>query len=262
MSFFLINPINLLPWNIHDSIIKGIKSEKLLGVTKDSNFAFEEHINSLCRHSIQKLRALSWLSPNKKRILFKMFVTFQFNDCPLVWMCHSWTFNRINNIHHRTRRILYQDKKSSFEKLLQKDKSVSVHMKNLQHLATEIFKIKKSLSPIIMHEVFNLQENESYNLRKGIHLAGRNMHIALFGTDTISSSGPNLWKLISDKIKHALILSTFKAKDKSWTISNCPCRLCKILVKDLDFVEVVRVSNGIHTNACNIACFLKKKIEF
>ena len=51
-------------------------------------------------------------------------------------------------------RILYQDEKSSFEKLLQKDKSVSVHMKNLQYLATEIFKVKNSLSSIIMNEIF------------------------------------------------------------------------------------------------------------
>ena len=88
-------------------------------------------------------------------------------------------------------------------------------MKNLQHLATETFKVKNSLSPVIMKEVLNFQENESYNLRKSIHLASRNIHSAHFGTDTISSSGPNLWKLISDKIKHALTLSAFKAKDKS-----------------------------------------------
>ena len=48
-----------------------------------------------------------------------------------------------------------------------------------------------------------------------IHLPSRNMHTALFGTDTISTSGPNLWKLRSDKIKHASILSAFKAKNKS-----------------------------------------------
>ena len=71
-------------------------------------------------------------------------------------------------MRHRALRILYQDKKSSFEKLLQKGKSASVRMKNLQCLATEIFKVKNSLSPIIMHEVFNFQENENYNLRKGI----------------------------------------------------------------------------------------------
>ena len=90
-----------------------------------------------------------------------------------------------------------------------------------------------------MNEVFNFQENERYNLTSGIHLAGRNMHNAHFGTDTISSLGPKLWKLTPDKIiKHASTLSAFKAKIKTWTINNCPFRLCKIFVKDLGFVEV------------------------
>ena len=55
-----------------------------------------------------------------------------------------------------------------------------------------------------MNEVFNFQENESYSLRSGIHLASRNIHTAYFGTDTISKLGSTLWKLISGKIKHAL----------------------------------------------------------
>ena len=94
------------------------------------------------------------------------------------------------------------------------------------------------LSLMIMNEVFNFQENERYNLRSGIHLASRNMHTAHFGTDTISSLGLKMWKLIPDKIKHASTLSAFKDKVKFWTINNCPCRLCKIFVKDLGFVEV------------------------
>ena len=92
-------------------------------------------------------------------------------------MCHGKTLNnRISNIHHRALRIKYQDKKTSFQELLQKDKSVSVHMKNLQYLATEIFNVKSGLSPIIMNKVFKFIDNESYNLRIGIHLASRNMH--------------------------------------------------------------------------------------
>ena len=37
-----------------------------------------------------------------------------------------------------------------------------------------------------MNEVFNVQENETYNLRSGIHLASGNMRTADFVTDTIS----------------------------------------------------------------------------
>ena len=94
----------------------------------------------------------------------------QFNYCPLVWMCHSRGLNnKINNIHKRALRIVYQDKKSNLQDLLQKDNSVSIHMKNLQYLATEIYKVKNSLSPEIMIEIFIFQENENYNLRSGTH---------------------------------------------------------------------------------------------
>ena len=37
---------------------------------------------------------------------------------------------------------MYQDKKSDLKDLLQKEKSVSIHMNNLQYLATEIYKVK------------------------------------------------------------------------------------------------------------------------
>ena len=61
--------------NIDGSTIKSSSSQKLSGVTIDSNFTFEEHINSLCQKSSQKLHTFSrisqYLSPNKNRILFK-----------------------------------------------------------------------------------------------------------------------------------------------------------------------------------------------
>ena len=86
-------------------------------------------------------------------------------------------------------------------------------LRPLQYLATEIFKVKSGLSPIIMNEVFNFQENESYNLRSDIHLVSRNMHTAHFGADTISSLGPKLGKLIPDKIKHTSTLSALSILD-------------------------------------------------
>ena len=48
--------------NIDGSIIKNSNSQKLLGVTIDSNFTFEEQINSLCPKSSQKLHELSRIS--------------------------------------------------------------------------------------------------------------------------------------------------------------------------------------------------------
>ena len=154
-------------------------------------------------------------------------------------MCHIRDLNsKINNIHKRALWILYRDKKSNFQDLLQKDKSLSIQMKNLQYLTTEIYKVKNGLSPEIMKEVFIFQENENYNLRCGTHLTKRNIHTAHFETDTITNLGPKLWKLVPDEIENGSSLSVFKYRIKTWTTDNFPCRLCKTFVKDLGFIEV------------------------
>ena len=65
---FFLSPHQSATINIDGSIIKRSNSQKFLGVTIDSNFTFEEHINNLYQKSSQKLHALSrrsqYLSPN------------------------------------------------------------------------------------------------------------------------------------------------------------------------------------------------------
>ena len=63
--------------------------------------------------------------------------------------------NRINNIHERALQILYRDCITTFEELRKKDKSITVHHKGLQILATEIFKTKNGLNPEIMKKHFH-----------------------------------------------------------------------------------------------------------
>ena len=78
-------------------------------------------------------------------------------------MFHSRKLNnRINRIHDRALRLIYQDNSLSFAELLEKDISVTIHQRNLQVLATEIFKLKNGLSPEIMKELFEMQ-NPSYD---------------------------------------------------------------------------------------------------
>ena len=50
--------------------------------------------------------------------------------------------------------MVYQDKLSYFEELLQKDNSTRVHQRNLKTLATEIYKIKNNLSHQIIQDIF------------------------------------------------------------------------------------------------------------
>ena len=47
----------------------------------------------------------------------------------------------MNILHERCLRVIYNDGHSSYDELLNLDNSVSIHHKNLQILATEIFRI-------------------------------------------------------------------------------------------------------------------------
>ena len=59
---------------------------------------------------------------------------------------------------------LHGDNKSNFNVLLRKDKPVKIYQKNLQVLATKIYKIKPGLSPQIINNVFELK-SVPYNIR-------------------------------------------------------------------------------------------------
>ena len=58
--------------------------------------------------------------------------------------------NRINRLHERSLRIVYNDYTSTFEELLMKDNSVSIHHRNLQVFATLLYKIINNQSPELL----------------------------------------------------------------------------------------------------------------
>ena len=135
------------------------KKQKLLGVEIDRTLSFDEHIASLCRKAGKKLSVLARLSnfkcTNKKRVLMKAFIEPQFSYCPLIWMFHSTRVNnKINNLHERWLRIVYKDNIRSFEDILKKDRPFTIHQRNIQSLAIELFKVKGNLSNNIMYDIF------------------------------------------------------------------------------------------------------------
>ena len=71
----------------------------------------------------------------------KSFIDSQFGYCPLIWMLHSRGLNnKIKRIHERALKITYNDKSSSYSELLSKDRSVTIHHRNIRDLTIEIYK--------------------------------------------------------------------------------------------------------------------------
>ena len=140
-----------------------------------------------------------------------VFLTSQFSYCPLVWMWHSHVNNKkINKLHKRCLRIVYNDKQSSFNELLEKDGSVSIHIRNIQILATEMYKLINNLSPPIMNRVFEL------DLRQISQFSRSLVRSVYHGTESISYLGPKIWYKLPEDHKTIQNLNTFKIKIKKW----------------------------------------------
>ena len=106
------------------------------------------------------------MSIQKRKLLTNSFFTSQFNFYPLTWMCHSRTINnKINSIAWKVPpHCIECNKISSFEKLLEKDESLSIHTRKLQSLATKMFKSYKNLSPAIIVDLLHVwQDNFIHN---------------------------------------------------------------------------------------------------
>ena len=63
-------------------------------------------------------------------------------------------------------RIVYQDYVSSFTELIENDKSTTIHNRNIQLLATDLFRVKNGLSPAFMNEIFVKNAQHYYDVRK------------------------------------------------------------------------------------------------
>ena len=80
------------------------------------------YISSLCKRGSAKLNAHARISDYmdlpKLRVIMKSFLTSQFGYCPLIWMFLSRALNnKINSIHERALKIIYNNSKSTFEEL-------------------------------------------------------------------------------------------------------------------------------------------------
>ena len=150
--------------NLGDELIWESSFIKLLGITIDKSLSFDLHLRNICTKANRKVTALArvvkFLPFHKRKLLLNTFIESQFSYCPLVWMFCSRKLNaKINRLHERALRLAYDDYTSSFKELLENDKSLSIHHRNIHLLAIEMFKVKKGLCPEIMRNLFRLNSN-------------------------------------------------------------------------------------------------------
>ena len=106
-------------------------------------------------------------------------------------MFHSRTLNnKINRLHERCLRIAYNYKKSTYENLLVRDRSV---LRNLQILDTD-------LSPPIFKEFFN-KRTLKYELRHPSQFTIPRIESVYNGSESIVYLGSKIWNMVPSEVK-------------------------------------------------------------
>ena len=99
--------------------------------------------------------------------------------------------NKINHLEERCLGIVCNDKTLFFGKHLKTDRSVAIHIRNLQVLAAGLSKQSKDLAPTIFREFFP-KRSVQYNLRHTSEFSVQNVNSTFCNRKFILSRAKNL----------------------------------------------------------------------
>ena len=201
----------------------------LLGVTIDWKLSFNKHANLICDDVSRKVSALmrlrTTLSTDQKLTLLNSYVMSQFNYCPTVWMFYGKVVNeRVNRIHKRALRAVYNDFTSNYEQLLSKGNHQMIHQQNLKALSVKVFKSINDYSPRFIKDMFVVKvPNYNYRIRNLLTLPKTST--ITYGIHSFSYRACSTWNNINDEVKNSPFVSMCKRRLKSIVI-KCSCKLC------------------------------------
>ena len=119
------------------------------------------------------------------------------------------------------------------------------HQRNIQSHAIELFKVKRSLSNVIMCNIFK-EGPLTYNLRSKTDfvrdcVSTRRYDVSTRRYDLTSLSyfAPKVWNMIPLKLKNINSFQKFKTEVRKWAPENCSCYLCRSYIQNLGFVVLI-----------------------
>ena len=88
--------------------------------------------------------------------------------------------------------MIFNEKQCTFEQLLEKDNSVSMHVRNLQTLAIAMYKVVNGASAEIMAPIFRFREESRYNFGHQHASRGPAVNVVNSGTVIMSFMGSKI----------------------------------------------------------------------
>ena len=93
------------------------------------------------------------------------------------------------------------------------------------------------LAPEIINEVFDITESTKL-LRNELRFKSLNICTVRYGTETATFVGSRIWSYVSSELKESMSLSVFRSQIKSCKPEHYPCKLCKIYLQRIGYLQV------------------------
>ena len=167
--------------------------------------------------------------------------------------CQSRANDRkTNRQHERYFQIIYSDKQSSFETMLVKDGSVSVHHRKFQILATEMYRTKNDLSLLIVSELFKQKNEHHCDLRNSAQFTIPPMKPVYHGSESISFLGPKIWNILPDRLKFANSTEVFKMQIKNGNLKIAHVSFARYMFKMSVLFKEISIKRKERKISCDI----------
>ncbi len=212
---FMTTSINNVVLTLRGATIEQDDCVKLLGVNIDRKLDFRFHVSEVIRKCARQLNALrrqsKLLNVQAKKKVFNAFIRANLNYCPLVWINRNKTdLTRLEKVQERAVRLIYNDKVSSYDDLLQRARVPSVLVRWQRVLATEVFKALKGISPPYIQDMFK-QKDVPYNLRASKIIIQPKCNTVKHGTNSLTYQGSKLWNSLPEYVKNAESVNQFQS---------------------------------------------------
>ena len=218
-------------FRIGEAEIECDETVKLLGVDIDFRLNFDNQISNICRKASQQINVLKrigkFLNFESRKTIYHAFIMSNFNFCPLIWhFCSKGNTEKLEKIHFRALKFIYQDFNSNYEVLLEKAGSTTLHLSRLRMLAIETFKIVYGISPSYLKDFICLKQT-SYNFRYTNLLEVPRPKSTKYGTNSFRFQAAKLWNSLPEEARKITDFNSFRAFIRGWSGTQCRCALCR-----------------------------------
>jgi len=208
-----------------DTKITGEESITILGVEFDNKLNFNTHINTICKKISQQINATMRIKSNLDResrlAIYNAFILSNLNYCNNIWFfANKSGLSTLDKANERAIRMIYDDKKTPYELLLQQKSHLDIYRLCYKGLCTTMYKVWNGISPSYLSELFVIKEN-IYNLRDNQTYILPQYRNKTHGYHSLPFIGAKAWSLLDPKVKNSSSLVKFKNSLKSH-VMNIP----------------------------------------